>query len=92
MCWHELATRDLEAACDFFEGLFGWTSAVNPLSPAAYKTLSLDGTEMGGALTYKAFYTEGAKIKDGRTALMTELRGAEALIYGDQYGGASSAS
>lgn len=27
------------------------------------------GTEMGGALTYKAFYTEGDKIKDGRTAV-----------------------
>lgn len=50
VCWHELATRDLAGATAFFEGLFGWTTAINPLSPAAYRTVSLGEEELGGII------------------------------------------
>lgn len=50
VCWHELATRDLPAATGFFEELFGWTTAVNPLSPASYRTIRHGNEEMGGIL------------------------------------------
>jgi predicted enzyme related to lactoylglutathione lyase len=50
VCWHELATPDLAGATEFFEELFGWTTAVNPLSPAAYRTIRSEGNEIGGIL------------------------------------------
>jgi predicted enzyme related to lactoylglutathione lyase len=50
VCWHELATRDMDSAAEFFEELFGWSTAENPLSPAGYFMLRHDGDEIGGIL------------------------------------------
>lgn len=50
VCWHELATRDLGAAAGFFEELFGWTTAENPLSPAGYLMLRHGDQDIGGIL------------------------------------------
>jgi predicted enzyme related to lactoylglutathione lyase len=50
VCWHELATRDLDAAAEFLTELFGWTTAENPMSPSAYLVIRHAEEEMGGIL------------------------------------------
>ena len=50
VCWHELATRDLPAATEFFEDLFGWDTVDNPVAPAGYRTIRLGQDDLGGIL------------------------------------------
>ena len=50
VCWHELATRDMDGAAEFFEELFGWTTGENPLSPAGYLMLRHGEDDIGGIL------------------------------------------
>jgi len=50
VCWHELATRDLETASRFFEDLFGWNTIDNPIAPAGYRTIRSGEDDLGGIL------------------------------------------
>jgi predicted enzyme related to lactoylglutathione lyase len=50
VCWHELATRDLAGATEFFEDLFGWATVDNPVAPAGYRTIKLGHDDLGGIL------------------------------------------
>ncbi|MEQ8764295.1 MAG: VOC family protein [Planctomycetota bacterium] len=48
--WHELATRDNDAAKKFYGPLFGWEFGPNPDSPSPYDIISMDGEQRGGFL------------------------------------------
>lgn len=50
VCWHELATRGLDTAAEFFEDLFGWTTVDNPVAPAGYRTIKHGEDDVGGIL------------------------------------------
>jgi predicted enzyme related to lactoylglutathione lyase len=49
--WMELATTDVEAACEFYGALFGWSiMAKHDMGPIGiYYTIGFEGREMGGA-------------------------------------------
>lgn len=50
MCWNELATRDVQAAADFFAQVFDWGAVVNPLAPGQYLTIKSGDADAGGLL------------------------------------------
>lgn len=57
--WHDLNTRDAEAARAFYEGLFGWTLSRIQQTPAGpYPVLHDGGSELGGLLTMDASWGE----------------------------------
>ena len=49
-CWNELATRDADAAKQFFADLFGWEYQDNPHAPSVYYIIKLKGRNNGGIL------------------------------------------
>jgi predicted enzyme related to lactoylglutathione lyase len=49
-CWNELATRDVDAAMDFFGDLLGWEFQENPHAPSVYYIVKLKGRNNGGIL------------------------------------------
>jgi predicted enzyme related to lactoylglutathione lyase len=49
-CWHELATRDVEAAKTFFGKLLGWTFELAPQSPTPYYLAKNQGVEVCGIM------------------------------------------
>lgn len=49
-CWCELATRDIEKARSFYEGLLGWTCNDFPGTPSKYYVANVDQTNMTGGL------------------------------------------
>lgn len=59
VCWNELATRDLTAACDFYGSLFGWSFEENPGSPVPYVIICLNhGKQVGGIMQMTAEWGE----------------------------------
>ena len=50
LCWRELATRDLPAALDFYQEMFGWTMQQSAVSPMEYKEIQIGGTACGGMM------------------------------------------
>ena len=50
ICWRELNTNDLNAAADFYKGLFGWTIEQSKLSPTDYKEIHFDDKAVGGMM------------------------------------------
>ncbi len=50
LCWNELATPDLDAACAFHAELLGWEYRDNPHSPAPYRIIENAGRPAGGVL------------------------------------------
>lgn len=49
-CWNELATRDMEAACEFYGQVFGWTYEDNEHSPGPYKIIKCSSGDNGGIM------------------------------------------
>lgn len=49
-CWNELACRDIDAAREFYAGVFGWDYAVNEHSPTTYYIIRNEGRDNGGLL------------------------------------------
>lgn len=49
-CWNELATRDCEAAKEFYAQLFGWEFELNEHSPTTYYIILNDGRHNGGMM------------------------------------------
>lgn len=49
-CWHELATRDSEAAKIFFANLLGWEYEDNPAAPTPYAIIKNLGQQNGGIM------------------------------------------
>lgn len=58
MCWHELATRDLDAASKFYGALFGWSFRPHDQSPSPYLVIERDGKDTGGLLGMTAEWGE----------------------------------
>lgn len=50
ICWHELASRDLEAAKAFYKEMFGWELAKSKVSPVAYDEIHIGGRAVGGMM------------------------------------------
>lgn len=50
ICWRELATRDLEAAKNFYGEMFGWQFQQSKVTPLNYAEIHLDGTAYGGMM------------------------------------------
>lgn len=49
--WVDLGTTDLDAAADFYAGLFGWTVERGGEEVGGYSTFLKDGKAIGGAMT-----------------------------------------
>jgi len=49
-CWHELATRESEAAKTFFANLLGWEYEENPAAPTPYAIIKNHGQQNGGIM------------------------------------------
>ena len=54
ICWHELASRDLEAAKAFYTEMFGWELAKSKVSPVAYDEIHIGGRAVGGMMAIEA--------------------------------------
>ena len=50
ICWHALASRDLEAATAFSKEMFGWELAKSNVSPVAYDEIHIGGRAVGGMM------------------------------------------
>ena len=50
VCWNELATRDAEAAGDFYRRLFGWTPESMAIGEADYTAFKLGDRQAAGML------------------------------------------
>ena len=51
VCWVELASRDIKAACDFYANVFGWTNSEPPHEvPSGYRMLKNGEKDIGGTL------------------------------------------
>jgi predicted enzyme related to lactoylglutathione lyase len=48
MCWHELYTRDPEAAKTFYESAFGWSSTEEDMGGSRYTVWKLGDQSVGG--------------------------------------------
>lgn len=49
-CWNELATRDVDRACQFYGQLLDWEFAEHPQSPARYYIIRNQGADNGGIM------------------------------------------
>lgn len=54
VCWHELATTDLDAAERFYQPLFGWGMRIETATGAEYVEWLVDHQPVGGALAIGA--------------------------------------
>jgi hypothetical protein len=50
LCWNELATRDVDAAKDFYGKLFGWEFSEMPDSSPTYHIIKNRGADNGGLI------------------------------------------
>ena len=50
ICWRELNTQNLDAAAEFYEGLFGWKLEQTKTTEMPYKEIHLDDKAVGGML------------------------------------------
>jgi uncharacterized protein len=50
ICWRELATKDLDAATEFYSKLFGWNIEQSKISPTAYKEIQIKERASGGMM------------------------------------------
>ena len=48
--WHELATKDPDAALKFYSELFGWTYKTGEMGPSKYHEIMVDGRPIGGVM------------------------------------------
>jgi predicted enzyme related to lactoylglutathione lyase len=51
--WNELATRDVDRACEFFAALLGWEHAEHPSSETRYFVAKAGGRETAGIMQIK---------------------------------------
>lgn len=49
-CWNELATREIEQACDFYGALLGWEFEWNEQSTSKYYMIKNNGRHNGGIM------------------------------------------
>jgi len=50
ICWRELNTQYLDAAVEFYQGLFGWTIEQSKVTPMQYKEIHFVDKAVGGML------------------------------------------
>jgi uncharacterized protein len=50
ICWQELNTKNLGAAGEFYQGLFGWELEQSKTTEMAYKEIHCDNKSVGGML------------------------------------------
>src|SRR5215204_6010 len=50
ICWRELNTQYLDAAVEFYQGLFGWTIEQSKVTPMQYKEIHFGDKAVGGML------------------------------------------
>ncbi len=50
ICWRELATKDLDAAKKFYQGLFGWDLQQSKLTEMKYTEIHLGDKAVGGMM------------------------------------------
>ncbi|MFN0279568.1 MAG: VOC family protein [Pyrinomonadaceae bacterium] len=50
ICWRELRTKDLPAAMDFYQKIFGWNLEQTKVTPMDYKEIIMDNTACGGMM------------------------------------------
>ena len=50
ICWRELNTKNLDAAAEFYKGLFGWQLEQTKTTEMPYKEIHLDDKAVGGML------------------------------------------
>jgi len=51
ICWRELRTKDLPAAMDFYQKLFGWNLKQTEVTPMAYKEIIMNDVAYGGMMS-----------------------------------------
>src|SRR5439155_16583692 len=55
--WNELATRDMNAAKNFYPKVFGWTPKANPMPDGSeYTEWQLKGKSIGGGMSMGQMY------------------------------------
>jgi len=50
ICWHELNTRNLSAAKEFYKGLFGWQIEQSKVTEMPYEEIHLGEKPFGGMM------------------------------------------
>ena len=50
ICWRELATKDLDKAKRFYNGMFGWSLEQSKVTPMTYAEIHIDGVARGGMM------------------------------------------
>jgi uncharacterized protein len=50
LCWNELATRDIDAARDFYRAVFGWGVRTNPFEGTVYTEWKVGDHSVGGMI------------------------------------------
>ncbi len=56
LCWHELATRDVDAAGDFYTKIFGWQPRTSDMGGAPYTEFLADDHSIAGAMPMTAVH------------------------------------
>ena len=49
-CWNELDTRDVEAAKEFYQSVFGWEPVTSDMGDMSYTEFKLDGKSIAGMM------------------------------------------
>ncbi len=50
ICWRELATRDFDAAKNFYGEMFGWQLEQSKVTPMTYAEIHMDAVAHGGIM------------------------------------------
>lgn len=58
ICWRELRTKDLPAAMDFYQKLFGWDLQQTKVTPMDYKEIIMDNVACGGMMVMEDSWGE----------------------------------
>lgn len=56
LCWHELATRDVKAAGDFYPRIFGWQARASDMGGAPYTEFLAEDHSVAGVVPMTAAY------------------------------------
>lgn len=83
-CWNELATRNIEGACEFYGSLLGWEFERNDHSPHPYFVIKIHGRDNGGIIqmdeqwgpmppVWNVYFT--VTNVEASVALLTSLKG-----------------
>ncbi|MEK7724195.1 MAG: VOC family protein [Acidobacteriota bacterium] len=59
LCWYELTTQNVDAAKEFYQGLFGWNLEKSNVSPVDYTEIHNANQAIGGMMQINEQWGEG---------------------------------